>query len=672
MALIDTHTDDLEPDAPSAKVKKERPLLRLAGVWRSYPSGDHPIDALKNINLTIRAGEMVAIIGQSGSGKSTLMNILGCLDKPTQGKYRVAGRNVRKMTPDELAALRREHFGFIFQRYHLLPDLDARGNVEVPAVYAGRSARARRDRSTALLGRLGLADRMTHHPNQLSGGQQQRVSVARALMNGGHVILADEPTGALDTKSGVEMMKILKELNAEGHTIILVTHDPKVAQNARRIIEISDGEIISDLPNGEQIAPVTSATLGKMPGKESWTAMADRLGDALRMALLAMNAHRLRTVLTMLGIIIGIASVVSILSIVGGAQKSIMSSVGSMGADTVNIFAGNSAGDVRASQVQSLKPSDLPALASQPYVDAVSPTIGASRVIRYGAVTGQGSVTGVGDQYFRVQNTKIALGRVFDAGAVATAAQEAVIDDNTAKKLFDTGNPIGQVILLGDVPVHVVGVTAKAEGMSAMFQGSNLQVWIPYTTLMARMVRQPNVSQISVRLADGASASAAEKAIVAALKAQHGKQDFFVMSSDTMRQQLGQITLIFSVLFGSIGGISLLVGGIGVMNIMLVSVSERTREIGVRTAVGARQSDIMSQFMIEAVLVCLIGGSLGVALSLTIGLVFSLFVKSFELVYSPWSILAAFGVSTLIGLVFGWLPARNAAALDPVDALARE
>ena len=203
-----------------------KPLLQLKGVWRSYPSGDHPIDALKDINLTIEAGEMVAIIGQSGSGKSTLMNILGCLDRPTKGKYRVSGRSVRKMTPDELAALRREHFGFIFQRYHLLADLDARGNVEVPAVYAGTSARARRDRAVALLGRLGLTDRLTHRPNELSGGQQQRVSVARALMNGGEVILADEPTGALDSKSGVEMMKILKEINAEGHTIILVTHDP--------------------------------------------------------------------------------------------------------------------------------------------------------------------------------------------------------------------------------------------------------------------------------------------------------------------------------------------------------------------------------------------------------------------------------------------------------------
>jgi macrolide transport system ATP-binding/permease protein len=215
-------------------------------------------------------------------------------------------------------------------------------------------------------------------------------------------------------------------------------------------------------------------------------------------------------------------------------------------------------------------------------------------------------------------------------------------------------------------------VAAKAEGMAAMFGGGNVQIWVPYTTVMARMVRQPFVSQITVRLADGASAAAAEKAIVQAMKGQHGKQDFFVMSSDSMRQQLGQITLIFSIMLGSIGGIALLVGGIGVMNIMLVSVSERTREIGVRTAVGARRSDIMSQFMIEAVLVCLIGGGIGVGLSLLGGYIFSLFVTSFELVYTTWSILAAFGTASLIGLVFGWLPARNAAALDPVDALARE
>ena len=657
----------------AASKSEDKPLLALKGVWRSYAAGEAPIHALKDVNLTIRAGEFVAIIGQSGSGKSTLMNILGCLDRPTQGRYRVAGRNVRKMSSDELAALRREHFGFIFQRYHLLPDLDARENVETPAVYAGRSRKARRERATMLLARLGLGDRMGHRPSQLSGGQQQRVSIARALMNGGQVILADEPTGALDSRSGAEMMAILRELNAEGHTVILVTHDPKVAEKARRIIEISDGEIIADRLNGPQVEPATAGPpeAGDL-GRKSWTATVDRMGEALRMALLAMNAHRLRTVLTMLGVIIGIASVVTILSIVGGAQKSILSSVGSLGSDTVSILPGSSAGDERAARLASLTPRDVALLAVQPYVDSVSPTVSAGRVIRAVSGSGSGSVLGVSDQYFRVQNVKIVRGQGFSANQMAMADQVAVIDDATARKLFADTDPIGRIVLLGDVPVRVLGVTAKPEGMAAAFQGSNLQVWVPYTTLMARMVRQPNVSQITVRLADGQSATAAEKAIVQLLKGQHGKQDFFVMSSDTVRRQLGQITMIFSALFGSIGGISLLVGGIGVMNIMLVSVSERTREIGVRTAVGARQGDIMSQFMIEAVLVCLIGGAAGVGLSMVLGAIFSLFVRNFELVYSPLTILAAFATATVTGLIFGWLPARNAAALDPVDALARE
>lgn len=648
------------------------PLLELTGVWRSYPSGDQPINALKDINLVIAAGEMVAIIGQSGSGKSTLMNILGCLDRPTKGAYRVAGRPVRKMTPDELSSLRREHFGFIFQRYHLLADLDARANVEVPAVYAGKSRGARRDRALALLGRLGLADRLTHKPNQLSGGQQQRVSVARALMNGGEVILADEPTGALDTKSGAEMMKILKELNAEGHTIILVTHDPKVAQHARRIIEISDGEIVSDRSNPDAGPAPEPVELTIVDQKDSFMAVMDRLGEAMRMAVLAMNAHKLRTILTMLGIIIGIASVVSILAIVGGAQKSVLAGVGSLGADTISIFPGTGVGDERSAAVRSLTPGDVAALSAQSYVDSVAPLITTGRTLRVGAITGRSQVQGVGEQHFRVQNITLAKGRGFSRASIDTAAQEVVIDDNTAKKMFPDSDPLEQTLLMGSVPARVVGVTNKGEGLAAMVMGDSLTVYMPYTTVMTRMVRQPDLPQISVRVTDGTSAAAAEKAIVRLLKARHGKQDFFVATSEAIRQQLGQITLIFSALFGSIGGISLVVGGIGVMNIMLVSVSERTREIGVRTAVGARQSDILSQFIIEAILVCLIGGALGVALSMLIGAIFGIFVKNFELVYSVWSMAAAFAVSTLIGVVFGWLPARNAAALDPVDALARE
>ncbi|CAN5257796.1 hypothetical protein BH11PSE2_BH11PSE2_08940 [soil metagenome] len=479
------------------------PLLDLENVWRSYPAGDQSIDALKGINLTIQAGEMLAIIGQSGSGKSTLMNILGCLDRPTQGTYKVAGRDVKLMVADELAALRREHFGFIFQRYHLLADIDARANVEVPAVYAGTSARDRKDRSTALLTRLGLADRLGHRPNQLSGGQQQRVSVARALMNGGQVILADEPTGALDTRSGAEMMNILRELNAEGHTIILVTHDPKVAAHARRIIEISDGEIISDKANPDSPPAPTAVKFAEVNAKETWTAAFDRVGDALRMAILAMNAHRMRTVLTMLGIIIGIASVVSIFAIGAGAQKSILANVASMGSDTITILPGNGRGDIRSGMVNTFRPADVDAIAKLPYVDSVSPQVSTGRTLRVGGVSANGSVTGVGEGYFRVQNTKLAKGRLFDEAAIAAAAQEIVIDDNAAKKLFPDSNPLGQVVLMGNVPGRVVGVTAKPEGLQGMVSGDNLQIWAPYTTVMARMIKQPDLRQATVRLAEG-------------------------------------------------------------------------------------------------------------------------------------------------------------------------
>ncbi|MDO4706275.1 MAG: ATP-binding cassette domain-containing protein, partial [Comamonadaceae bacterium] len=225
------------------------PLLEVRQLCREFPAGEGTIAVLKNVSLDIHAGEMVAIVGQSGSGKSTLMNILGCLDQPSSGSYRVGGRETGQLDPDELAQLRREYFGFIFQRYHLLSDLTAQANVEVPAIYAGAPTAQRQARARQLLARLGLAERTGHTPGKLSGGQQQRVSIARALMNGGQVILADEPTGALDSASGVEVMNILSELHAEGHTIILVTHDMQVAAHAQRIIEIRDGEIISDRPN---------------------------------------------------------------------------------------------------------------------------------------------------------------------------------------------------------------------------------------------------------------------------------------------------------------------------------------------------------------------------------------------------------------------------------------
>ncbi len=654
-----------------------QPLLEVSDLTREFPAGEGTVQILKGINLKIYAGELVAIVGQSGSGKSTLMNILGCLDKPSAGSYKVNGRETRQLEPDELAQLRREYFGFIFQRYHLLGDLSASGNVEVPAIYAGVDSQLRQQRSAELLSELGLEERLHHRPSQLSGGQQQRVSIARALMNGGDVILADEPTGALDKNSGVEVMRILRELNAKGHTIILVTHDLNVAKNATRIIEISDGNIISDRANVPENADsdLEHQTLQRTPQKKTsaWRSFFDRLGEAFRMALLAMNAHRMRTFLTMLGIIIGIASVVSVVALGNGSQKQILENISSLGTNTITVYQGRGFGDnSRASQVKTLVPADAEALAEQPYVDGVSPSANTSVTLRYKDTEASATVNGVSADFFYVRGMNFKSGQPFDKNSVTQRAQDVVIDTNTEKTFFADGtNPVGQVLLLGSVPSRIIGVIDAQQGF--MGNSDSLNVYLPYSTVMSRMLGQSNVRSIIVRIKDEYPSSAAENAILTLLEQRHGAQDVFTQNSDSIRETIQQTTATMTLLISAIAVISLVVGGIGVMNIMLVSVTERTQEIGVRMAVGARQSDILQQFLIEAILVCLLGGILGVLLSLGIGQIIGHFAKGIiEMSYSTTSIVAAFVCSSMIGIVFGFLPARNAAQLDPVAALARE
>lgn len=661
------------------------PLIEVKGLIKEFRAGEQTIRILHGIDLDIYQGEMVAIIGQSGSGKSTLMNILGCLDKATAGTYKIFGQAVHTLNADELAKLRREHLGFIFQRYHLLGDLTAQNNVAVPAIYAGFNNHWRHQRSKKLLTDLGLADKLNHRPNQLSGGQQQRVSIARALMNGGDIILADEPTGALDSKSGDDVMAILHQLHQQGHTIIMVTHDPNLAKQAQRVIEIKDGHIIkneithtslSNTPSQTTKAnqkPSEPSQLLNQQRKNTLQAFLGRLTESFKMSLLAMKAHKMRTLLTMLGIIIGIASVVSMVGLGQGSQQQILSEINALGTNTITVIDGYPWGDPRRRfNEKNLTPQDAQAVAGQPYVISVSPQLDTNETVRYRNKQESASISGVGKDYLNVTGEKLAQGQGFDQLSIDRRTQDAIIDDNAKQTFFKDTDPIGQVMMVGNIPIRVIGVLAKNDNGFAR-SSDTPTIYIPYTTMMSRIKGTPYIERFVALINEQVSSSAAEHAISELIQSRHGKDDFRIMNLDSIRQTVESTTNTLTLLISSIAIISLLVGGIGVMNIMLVSVTERTNEIGVRMAVGARQSDILQQFLIEAILVCILGGILGIALAFAIGaLINSAGSENFKVIYSSTSIIAAFACSTCIGIIFGFLPARNAAKLDPVEALSRD
>ncbi|MBP7981186.1 MAG: MacB family efflux pump subunit [Tolumonas sp.] len=654
------------------------PIMELQDITRHFQTGDDLLTVLHKITLQIYPGEMVAIIGASGSGKSTLMNILGCLDRPSSGTYRVNGQSTASLSSDQLADLRRDCFGFIFQRYHLLSHLKAENNVEIPAIYAARHKQDRLQRARALLQRLGLADKQQNRPNQLSGGQQQRVSIARALMNGGDVILADEPTGALDSQSGKEVMQILRQLHQQGHTVILVTHDQNIAAHAERVIEISDGRIVADrvqtacpvaYPAKENDA-VQPTQLTDTPVTRWWSRQWTRFTEAFRMAWISMLTHRMRTLLTMLGIIIGITAVVSVVAVGQGARNKVISDISSMGTNTIDVYPGTDWGDRHASAIQTLTPQDLPLLQGQVYTDSVTPSVSTNALLRSGGQALSAMIYGVAGQYFQVKDLTMQFGKAFSQTDVDQMQPVVVIDHNTLLKLYGKKtNPVGKIILLNNLPCRIIGVTAEKK---STFENQNLNIWLPYTSVMYRLMGQHYFSSLSIRIKSGVSSAIAEQQIIKLLTQAHGRKDFYTRNSDSILQTIEKTTATLTLLISSIAVISLIVGGIGVMNIMLVSVTERTREIGIRMAVGARQQDILQQFLIEAVMVCLLGGTLGIIFSFGVSAIFSLFVSSMQMAFSIWSLVAAFLCSSLIGVLFGYLPARNAARLDPIEALARE
>ena len=642
-------------------------MISLKNITKSFKLGENEIEILHGINLEIKKGEFIAIIGQSGSGKSTLMNILGCLDSPSGGEYLLDGKDISKFDSDALAKLRRDKFGFIFQRYNLLSTMNALENVALPSIYAGANKSEREKRANEILGSLGLSEKAKSLPNKLSGGQQQRVSIARALMNGGEIILADEPTGALDSKSGLRVMEILVDLYKKGHTIIIVTHDPKIAEYASRVIEIKDGNIVND---NVKTSKIYEAKKQSQPEKSKFTYYKDQLIESFKMSVSAMLAHKLRSLLTMLGIIIGITAVISVVALGQGSQEQILAGIRKIGTNTIDIMPGKGFGDMRSGKVKTLSISDATMLSKQSFLDSVTPNTSTSGVLTYENTSLSASLKGGGVGSFDVNGLKLEEGRIYDDDEVLNSDSVALIDQNTKNSIFKNDDPIGKIILFNKKPLRIIGVLQKDD--FKMGDSSTLKIYAPYTTVINKVTGDKFISSITAKVNESVNAQIAEKSISELLEIKHGKKDFFTRNSDSIKQTIESTISTMRLLISSIAVVSLVVGGIGVMNIMLVSVTERTKEIGIKMAIGARQSNILQQFLIEAVLLCLIGGAIGIGFSYAIGYIFNNFLDGFSMIFSNGSIVLALVTSMAIGIIFGYMPAKNASKLNPVDALSRE
>ena len=711
-------------------------LIELREVRKRFGGHDGvpEVEILHGIDLRIRAGEYVAIVGASGSGKTTLMNILGCLDRPSSGEYLFQGEAVSGLDDDALAALRREVFGFVFQGYHLIGTSSALDNVAMPARYAGVSEQARHERAAALLSRLGLAERLQYLPHQLSGGQQQRVSIARALVNGGQVILADEPTGALDSTSGEQVMQQLDELAAAGHTLILITHDPAVAARARRIISMADGRIVGDmtapvdgrarplpatgravaddsLPVRHADAPVRKdgrpcaeapaevpadapaeapADLPNLPplrgrggkpapagylaqdlpalrGRGRLPLLAD-LPEILRSAWRVMRLNRLRTGLTLLGMIIGVASVIVMLAVGQGSQEKVLAEMQTFGLRTIYIFR-EWLSDTQ--QARALSMADVAAVQQVPNVEQASPVIDQNGIIvRHGNRTLRTNLSATTRHFAQALNWPVSQGTLLETEDEHDLRKVVLLGERAREALFGAhGQAVGQEILVGNVPFRVIGVMAPKPAPFPEDDVNN-QVIVPVGAAAVRLVGSMELSRINVVIRDMRHAAETEAAIVKTLTARHGRKDFSILNQAQAVQQLAQANRTLTLMLGLIAAISLLVGGIGVMNVMLMTVRERTREIGIRMATGARQADILRQFLVEAMLLTGLGGTVGVSGGLLIGL--GLKALGIPMAFSPLAAAMAFGCAVATGMIFGFMPARQAARLDPVRALAGE
>ncbi len=657
-------------------------MIEVKNLFKTYQMGTVKVEALRGVSLKIASGEFVAIIGASGSGKSTLMHVLGLLDRPDSGEYFLGGEEVTKLTDKELALVRNQLVGFVFQQFHLLPRMTALENAELPLIYAGK--RHMKQVAIEKISEVGLKDRMFHRPNEMSGGQQQRVAIARALVCDPPIIFADEPTGNLDSKSKEEIISILKKLNQMGKTIVLVTHESEIAAKAGRIIQMRDGEIISDKVVSGQTTP-SEAAIPENLVKNILTQSKEKIRggmeffDYLRQAISAMLAHRMRAFLSILGILIGVAAVIAMLAIGQGSKEAIEKQLASLGSNLLMVRPGATRSGGVASQAGTTTRFTLQDVAAikklSDSVNTATPSVTSRGQIVYGNKNWNTQVEGVGVEYEELRSAYPTVGRFFTEDEVKMRNKVALLGTTVVKEVFGETNPIGETLKLNLINFKVIGIlpTKGAGG----FRDQDDTVIIPITTAMYRVLGKEYVDSIYVEAKDTSSIDTAQNEITDLIIKQHRlitpdqKDSFQIFNMADIKKTLESTTQTMSLLLGAIAAISLLVGGIGIMNIMLVSVTERTREIGLRKAIGANNKDIMTQFLIEAVLMSFIGGLAGVILGSGASMIISTVAK-WSVKVSLSSITLATVFSLVVGVVFGLWPAKQASRLNPIEALRYE
>ena len=651
-------------------------MIELTGVDKKYVMGNTTVWALRGVSIKISPGEFIAIIGPSGSGKSTLLHVLGFLDRPDSGQYLLNGEEISEFSDDKLAYLRNSLAGFVFQQFHLLPRLTALENVELPLIYSGQDHL--KDMAAEKITQVGLSDRTRHRPNELSGGQQQRVAIARALVNEPLIIFADEPTGNLDTVSEQEIINILKTLNRAGKTVVMVTHEKEIADHAGRTICMRDGRIISDEQN-------KGVDRGYDKKETTDTGNTNRIGgfsimelwDNLQQGFKTIFSNKMRSFLSMLGILIGVASVIAMLALGQGAKESISKSLASLGTNILRVRAGarHRGGVTLASgTVTRFTIKDADAIGKLPRVRRVSPNVRGRAQVVYGNKNWNTQLWGVGIDYPQMKAAVPVAGRFFTDEEMRSRQRVVLLGITVAKELFGDSNPTGQMVKLNRANFKVIGVLPE-KGSS--FHGDRDDVVvIPITTAMYRVLGKEYVDEIETEIVDVNVMDEASDSIKDLIIKRHrlqnkDKESFNIMNMAEIQETLSSMTRTMTMLLSFIAVISLIVGGIGIMNIMLVSVTERTREIGLRKAIGARKRDIMLQFLVESVIMTLNGGVLGIIFGAIIAIMLSV-VAGWVTKVTLFSVVLATTFSVMVGLGFGLWPAYKASRLNPIEALRYE